>query len=293
MFNSIDSLTAFVHAAQLGSFSAAARHMGKSQSTVSEAISQLEIDAGVALFDRRTRQPTLTAAGARLLSHAQHVLHSHAALRQQALALQGGEEAQLSIVLSDTFQSQAFETLLTAFAERFPLLSLECLVGEDDDVLALLRSGRAQLGVMRAQGRYQADVSAQALPGQTAMALYVGAEHPLAQVAQVDEAQLLQHRELRLSTYTCSPAGPHSPSCWLAPSYLLLLELTARNFGWAALPTWLAAQFGHGQLVQLNTANWPQATTLDLVWLRTAQLGPAACWLIQQLQHAGHTAVAR
>ncbi|RML81873.1 Transcriptional regulator, LysR family, partial [Pseudomonas syringae pv. maculicola] len=43
--------------------SAAARRLGKSQSTVSEAISRLEIDLGLALFDRSSKQPVLTDAG--------------------------------------------------------------------------------------------------------------------------------------------------------------------------------------------------------------------------------------
>ncbi|MEO3960792.1 helix-turn-helix domain-containing protein, partial [Chromobacterium piscinae] len=43
---SVDALSAFVYAADLGSFSAAARRLGKSQSTVSEAIANLEIDLG-------------------------------------------------------------------------------------------------------------------------------------------------------------------------------------------------------------------------------------------------------
>ncbi len=41
-----ESLQAFAEAACLGSFSAAARKLGKSQSTVSEAIARLEIDLG-------------------------------------------------------------------------------------------------------------------------------------------------------------------------------------------------------------------------------------------------------
>jgi DNA-binding transcriptional LysR family regulator len=286
MFNSIDSLNAFMHAAQLGSFSAAARHLGKSQSTISEAIAQLEIDAGLSLFDRSTRHPRLTAAGQQLLSHARHVLNSHADLRQQALALQSGQEAQLSIVLSDTFQSLEFEALLSAFAKQFPLIRLECLVGEDDDVLGLLRSNRAQLGFIRTQNAYQADISAHTLPEQTQIALYVGLQHPLAALDRVNESDLLAHRELMLSTYSNSTPSIHSPQCWLAPSYLMLLEMTVRNFGWSALPTWLAAQFGQHQLVQLTAANWPKTVNTDLVWLRNANLGPAACWLIAQIKQA-------
>ena len=63
MHYSPEALTAFVEAAASGSFSAAARRMRKSQSTISTAISNLETDLGLTLFDRSTRQPTLTAQG--------------------------------------------------------------------------------------------------------------------------------------------------------------------------------------------------------------------------------------
>ncbi|WP_371350738.1 LysR family transcriptional regulator, partial [Salmonella sp. M265] len=49
MHLSPESLEAFVQAVSLGSFSAAARKLGKSQSTVSEAIARLEIDLGLEL----------------------------------------------------------------------------------------------------------------------------------------------------------------------------------------------------------------------------------------------------
>ncbi len=55
MRHSPEALTAFAEAATLGSFSAAARKLGKSQSTVSSAIANLEIDLGLSLFDRSSR----------------------------------------------------------------------------------------------------------------------------------------------------------------------------------------------------------------------------------------------
>lgn len=281
MFNSIDALSAFVQAAELGSFSAAARHLGKSQSTISEAISNLEIDAGLTLFDRTQRQ--LTPAGVQLLIHARQVLNSHDALKRQASALHAGLEAQLSIVLSDTFQSREFELLLSQFAERFPLLRLECLADEDQDVLHLLRSGRAHLGLIRAQANYGADFSALPIPGQREMAIYVSQQHPLAQIAQPTVAMLAEHRELALSSYTQDSNAQYSPRCWLAPSYLMLLEMTLRSFGWAALPTWQVENFGHGQLVQLKLPNWPRSVQVDVIWSRHAKLGPACSWLIDHI----------
>ena len=78
MHLSPESLEAFVQAVSLGSFSAAARKLGKSQSTVSEAIARLEIDLGLELFDRSGRQPQLTEAGRTLLGRVEEVLGDQA-----------------------------------------------------------------------------------------------------------------------------------------------------------------------------------------------------------------------
>ena len=52
---SMEQLEAFVAAAAQGSFSGAARALGKAQSAVSTQISNLEIDLGVELFEPRVR----------------------------------------------------------------------------------------------------------------------------------------------------------------------------------------------------------------------------------------------
>ncbi|MCT5576575.1 LysR family transcriptional regulator [Pseudomonas aeruginosa] len=84
MHLSPESLEAFVQAVSLGSFSAAARKLGKSQSTVSEAIARLEIDLGLELFDRSGRQPQLTEAGRTLLGRVEEVLGASDRLRRVA-----------------------------------------------------------------------------------------------------------------------------------------------------------------------------------------------------------------
>ena len=63
-----EALVAFTEAASLGSFSAAARKLRKSQSTVSIAIANFEADIGCPLFDRNGRHPTLNEAGRQVLS---------------------------------------------------------------------------------------------------------------------------------------------------------------------------------------------------------------------------------
>jgi DNA-binding transcriptional LysR family regulator len=115
-----ESLQAFAEAACLGSFSAAARKLGKSQSTVSEAIARLEIDLGLDLFDRSARQPRLTEAGKALLGRVEEVLMATDRLGQLAGQLAGGIEPRVTLAMSDTYQSEQFEKLLDAIDQHFP-----------------------------------------------------------------------------------------------------------------------------------------------------------------------------
>jgi DNA-binding transcriptional LysR family regulator len=87
MHPSADAIETFIAAADLGSFSAAARHLGRSQSTVSVTIANLEVDLGLVLFERSGRRPELTPAGRALLPKAAAILAGYAALAQGASQL--------------------------------------------------------------------------------------------------------------------------------------------------------------------------------------------------------------
>lgn len=286
---STDTLQVFAEAARGGSFSAAARALGRSQSTVSTAIANLEIDLGVALFDRRTRRPTLTEAGRLLLAHAQEMLAAAQRLDRAARALAGGTEARLSIALSDTYQSDPFEAALGRLDARFPDLELECLVAECDDVVALVQEGRAQLGVVEAQPRYPADLHAETLAAPMQLGLYVAAAHPLAKAKTINAEALARHRQLVLTTVVNPAVGAHAGAPgrrWSAPSYLLLMELAQLGFGWAGLPRWLVQRHGGGALKELRANGWPRRVTLDVLSSRRRGLGPAGQWLMQVLAEA-------
>lgn len=283
MSMSLDALAAFANAAELGSFSAAARRLGKSQSTISEAIANLEIDLAVQLFDRGSRQPALTQAGRHLLGYARQMLAIGDELNQQAQLLNAGLEPRLTLVLSDTYQSSRFQEVTRQLEQNFEALELECLVGEQDDVLDLIQTGRAHLGCMAAQKQYPADIGHATLGEVSEVALYVARSHPLAALEQVDRQALSRHRELRLNTYTESKPETMSRRCWFAPSYLMLLEMAILGAGWAELPRWLADSFGAERLRELRAPGWPKARHIDLVWSRRRPLGMAAVWVREQL----------
>ncbi|MBC3245870.1 LysR family transcriptional regulator [Pseudomonas lurida] len=276
-------LQAFVQAATQGSFSAAARKLGKSQSTVSAAVASLEIDLDVALFDRSSRKPTLTPAGHVLLQRAEQVLEASSRLELAASQLSQGLEPKVTIAMSDTYQSERFELALKAFEQRYPDLELEWLIAECEDLIALVQSGRAQIALIEAQEVYPPDLTRSPVAERTEIALFVAPTHALTRVQNIDPQALQQHRELRLasivSPYETRPLG----RVWSAPSFLMLMEMAQLGFGWAQLPRWLVERFGNAGLVELNVRGWPRSVAVDALWSRQYPPGPAGSWMLSQM----------
>lgn len=74
--NRLDDLEVFVVAADMGSFSAAARQLGISPVVASAVIKRLENRLEVRLFERSTRHVRLSEAGGRFLPHARQALQA-------------------------------------------------------------------------------------------------------------------------------------------------------------------------------------------------------------------------
>jgi DNA-binding transcriptional LysR family regulator len=86
-----------------------------------------------------------------LLGKVQEILAASDRLDRAASQLGGGMEPKLSVVWSDTYQSDRFEEMLLAFEQRFPDLEFECLIAEHGDLVSLVQTGRAHIGVVAAQ----------------------------------------------------------------------------------------------------------------------------------------------
>jgi len=278
-----EALLAFIETADTGSFSGAARKLRKSQSTISTAVANLEVDLGLTLFDRSGRQPKLTPQGMRVLTHVQEILAASERLDELAVRLSTQVETRLTFVLSDTYQPTHHEALLRRFEQRYPDIEFECLIAEDQDVIDLLQSGRAHLGVITVQSNYPPDITVARLPHQTEMSIFVAQDHPLAEIEDVLPERLHTFRQLCLQPYSRSTTQQARGLIWSAPSYLMLLEMAEQGFGWAILPHWLVKQFGHGKLIAIKTRDWPKLVSVDVAWSKNNQPGPAGSWFIDRL----------
>src|SRR5207253_1391048 len=94
-----EALTMMDAIARSGSFAAAARELGKVPSALTYNVRQLEDALDVLLFDRRSRQATLTAAGRELLDEGRHLLEQMDAVASR-VALKEPASATFSFVVA-------------------------------------------------------------------------------------------------------------------------------------------------------------------------------------------------
>lgn len=276
-----EALTAFALAAELGSFSAAARKLRKSQSTISVAIANLEADIGCSLFDRDGRQPRLNAAGRQVLGVVNTILNANQQLNALSVRLVDNVESLVSMVASDLFLPLLNRELLSRFAERFPDTEFRCGPSEHGDVIVMIQEDFAQLGLTASQPHYPADIAHQRLSSQAAFNLYVSHSHPLAALPGCSNLELSAERQLRLKTYAPEP-DTSTGNVWSAPDYLTLLEFTRMGLGWAELPDSLVERFGQ-ELTRLNVRGYPRTVALDVIWSRNNAPGVAGQWLVDQI----------
>ncbi|HEV2272966.1 MAG TPA: LysR family transcriptional regulator [Acidobacteriaceae bacterium] len=105
---------------QLGSFSAAAAKMNRSQSTISYAISRLQEQFKVPLLEMKGRKAQLTEAGKALLADAEPLLAGFRALEQRASSLAADSEAQLCLSVDSVYPDDRLFSALSELTRVYP-----------------------------------------------------------------------------------------------------------------------------------------------------------------------------
>src|SRR4051794_11115590 len=121
-------LDTFVKAAELSSFTAAAKALHLTQAAVSQRIATLEADLGVALFRRQGGRVVVTEAGQRLHSYALRILDLHRQARQETTGSPVTITGELSLAASSIPGEHLLPGLLDAFRQRYPNIQVRATV---------------------------------------------------------------------------------------------------------------------------------------------------------------------
>lgn len=251
---SVEQLHAFITTVETGSFSAAARHLNKVQSVVSQHVINLEIDCNTLLFDRSGRYPTLTEAGEKLLPHAQAVIDQHQRLKNSALSLTDNTPKEITIALDEGISFKLISGIISKLQNEFPNITLEFLSASSPDIIDMLKNEKALTGIVFSELTIPSYLDFECI-GSIKFDLYVAKSHPLANQVCKNIDNLRLHRQLLIrsrNTQSSSFQLKLSPNVWYADNYFLLLELALQGNGWCLLPNHIANEsVESGQLVKL------------------------------------------
>jgi DNA-binding transcriptional LysR family regulator len=291
MHFSLDQLAIFVAAARGPSFSAIARSMGKAQSAVSAAISDLEADLGVTLFDRSGRYPVLTPEGASLVQEAEAVLSHCNSLQARANAISGDLEAAITIAIEDACPYIALKTTLENLQKQFSGTRVHLRQPMQDDVVTMLLKGDVDIGLGCARAHYPAGIGFCRL-GNVTLVNAARRDHVLASRPAISFAEIADHTQILFPAQTkhlLTSEYLKTPRQWTVESYVALIELLRGGLGWAIVPKRLIeAELASGELVELALEAYPFTewrVGLDLLWNIETRLGRVTSWLKTELSH--------
>lgn len=290
VFNS-ETIGIFLAVLDHGSFSAAARQLGRVPSAISMAIANLEAELALELFDRSGREPKPTAVARALEPQARLLMNQLQQLNTQALELSQGLETRLTLVIAPELQTTPWVEPLRALAQEHPLLDIQVITAPQTDALQLLHNGSAQLALVFERPAADGRENFQEV-GQETLVAVIARTHPLMQQVSAEgnlnDSQLRPVRQILVSSRNSET--PRSESnlnsfCTISEHYWrvdnpeVALQLVIAELGWAWLPRTLVQPWINGRMVlELPLENLTNGEELwiDLVWSRERPLGLGA-----------------
>jgi len=171
-------LRGFLALAECSHFTRAAERCRLTQPAFSQLIQRMETAAGVRLFDRSTRQVSLTPEGEAFAISARRVLEdidaSLADLRDRAVRRRG----RVGLAALPSLAAGPLPPVLAAYRERYPGVQIELFDMLSDRCVAMVREGRADFA-LTAAGPNLTEFATQALTTE-GFHLVCRSDHPLA-----------------------------------------------------------------------------------------------------------------
>lgn len=284
----INQLEVLVAVAREKSFSRAGEVMHRTQPAISQAIRRLEKEIGETLFDRSSKDGTLTTAGEVLLEYAKQMLN----LRQNAhSAIKELKNLHYGKVVVSANEHTVFCLLpiIEEFGRRHPLIKVEVKRGVASRIPTEITAREVELGVISFKPK---DESVKSIPVFTdELVLVVSPQHRLAGRSSV------AIEDLAIETFIAHNApSPYREQVLTAfekhqvklnisaelPSLEAIKKLVEKGAGVALVPKLTAqSEIDDGRLFGLSVKELKLERQLHFVYRRNSVLSHAAEVFIQ------------
>lgn len=317
-----EALTMMDAIARNGSFAAAARELGRVPSALTYSVRQLEESLDVLLFDRKSGQAKLTAAGQELLNEGRRLLAEMAGVANRVRRVATGWEAELTIAVDGVLSSPTVLELAQAFYQQRPQgvpsfaaapgvnSASEAVSGPPPTRLRLrtevlagtweaLLSGQADLAIGVSLNGMNAPAGfAVEHMGELPFVLTLNPHHPLAQATEpIGDDELVQHRAVAVSD-SAARLSPLTVNLLPGQDVLTVasqhdkLQALLRGLGLGFMPEpWIREAVAQGRLVTKAVRRSSAPAVFGYAWRAGAGaggagLGLALKWWLSQLASA-------
>ncbi len=286
----LDQLRALEAVAETGSFSAAARKLGRVQSAISQSIQALETSLGVALFDRSGKVPRLNDTGRVILDDARNLIRGAEALKARAETIAEDIEPELTLAVESMFPIEVLTASLKALAAVFPTLPVTVFTEALGGAEQRLRDGVARLALYPPHPAISENRETEFLVTISTVPV-VSADHPLAREPG-PLSRAVMEREVQLVLTDRSPvsaglsSGIISHRTWRFADLNTRLEFLLAGFGWCNMPVSLVREHiaaGRLKVLAIREHTAPEFQ-IHVVYERGRTPGKAGRWLIEDLR---------
>ncbi|MGE0393660.1 MAG: LysR family transcriptional regulator [Vicinamibacterales bacterium] len=292
----LSELRVFLKVASERSFSRAAMKLHRTQPAVSQSIRRIEDALGERLFDRTTKDATLTEAGRLLHEYADRLVRLSDEAKAAVQDLKDLRRGRLLIGANEA-SVHAILPLIARFREAHPLVHVEVRRVPARQIGAEVAQGTLDFGVLTFQPSEE-NLKSVTL-GQDELVMLVHPSHPLAKAKSVTLAEcarqtVIAHndpshvRELVLRQF--QQQGIPANILISLPSLEGIKRAVAMQLGVAVLPRRCAEpEIARGELVSLNIPDVRFRRQVRLVYRKTGHRSHAAASFLS-LMGGGATA---
>lgn len=258
---SLRSLEIFSEVCKHMNMSRAAEHLYISQSSVSQAIGELEKQYQVRLFERLSKKLYLTKAGEEMLSYVRQILYLTEQMEEKMKDISGGE--QLRIGACTTVGFYFMNPLLDLYQEHCPQVQVTVEVGNSLQLEKKLLDSQLDMAFVQDIGHAKEVTRESALADR--LVLICRSDHPLAGMEVEEEAlygQLFVAREegsgtRRLLEEFFSARGVSPQYSWICNSIASMKDAVLHGRGICLLSEHLAEkELNEGSFSQIKIRDW-------------------------------------
>jgi len=174
-----DELDCFYQVALCGGIRKASERLDLAPSVVSRQVGRLESELQIKLFDRNSRNMTLTPAGQVYLNYVESLRQNRKLVLEELDALKGLRTGHVKLRTIEGYAAELAASTIATFRRQYPGITFELAMDGSDQIMAAIEAGR---GGIRIAPRLPAPLCAVVWPG-----------HPLAGRSTVSMAELLAY----------------------------------------------------------------------------------------------------